>query len=150
MRVRVEGEPASEGSQILRLVVADTGIGILLEEQDRIFEPFTQTDASVTRRFGGTGLGLAISRRLASIIGGRIELQSVRGRGSEFTLHLSLPVACAASRRASVFNASPWPGPGLKVLVVEDDAATREVACQFLQLLGHEVDRSRGRLPCFG
>ena len=139
VRVRVEGEPASEGSQILRVVVADTGIGIPLEEQDRIFEPFTQTDASVTRRFGGTGLGLAISRRLASIIGGRIELQSVRGRGSEFTLRLSLPVACASSSKTSVFNASPWPGPGLKVLVVEDDAATREVACQFLQLLGHEV-----------
>jgi signal transduction histidine kinase len=70
--------------------VADTGVGIVPEQQDAIFEAFKQEDGSISRKFGGSGLGLAISRQLAELLGGRIEVDSEKGLGSCFTLRLPL------------------------------------------------------------
>ena len=74
----------------LEIAVADSGIGIPLEDQERIFDEFAQVDSSMSRAEGGTGLGLALSRQLAHVMGGEVTLASLVGRGSSFTL--SLPV----------------------------------------------------------
>jgi two-component system, sensor histidine kinase and response regulator len=71
------------------LSVADTGVGVALESQASIFEPFTQEDTTITRRFGGTGLGLAISKRYCESMGFALSLDSVPGEGSTFTIHFN-------------------------------------------------------------
>ena len=70
--------------------MADTGIGIAPEDQERIFAPFTQADASTTRQYGGTGLGLTITRRLVDLMGGRIWVESEPGKGQHLPLHGAL------------------------------------------------------------
>jgi signal transduction histidine kinase len=91
LRVRELGQTG--GRVTLRLDVTDSGIGIAPEHQQRIFEAFTQADASTTRRFGGTGLGLSIARRLVVMMGGKITLDSTVGQGSIFSVTLSLGLA---------------------------------------------------------
>jgi PAS domain S-box-containing protein len=90
---------ASDGADSLELVVQDNGIGMEGETLERLFSPFTQADASTTRRFGGTGLGLSISHRLVALMGGHIAVRSEPGQGSTFTVRLPmvLPVDDAAA-----------------------------------------------------
>ena len=78
--------------------VVDTGIGMTRDQVGRLFEPFTQVDASSTRRYGGTGLGLAISRRLAALLGGRFDVRSAPGRGTAFTFELPALIVPGARR----------------------------------------------------
>ena len=116
----------------VELAVRDTGIGIPKDRFDRLFQRFSQVDASTTRRFGGTGLGLAISERLATYLGGRIDVQSEEGVGSTFTLRL--PFTRVAHQAASPVTLS-----GKRVLVVDDHPVNRAVLARQLERWGLEV-----------
>jgi signal transduction histidine kinase/ActR/RegA family two-component response regulator len=135
--VGVAAEPATDGTQAVRIEVTDTGVGISAENLDHIFDPFEQADGSSTRSFGGTGLGLAISSRLAQAMGGRITVESTLGRGSLFTLHLTLPVAVAATPRGSGAETQAMRGFGRqpRVLVAEDNETNQLVIAQMLELV---------------
>ncbi|MBM4129883.1 response regulator, partial [bacterium] len=105
--------------------VKDTGIGIPRDKVDSIFEHFTQADTSSTRAHGGTGLGLTISQRLATMMGGRIWVESEVGRGSTF--HFTARFACGAESGASSDAALPPVCAGARVLVVDDNATNRRI-----------------------
>jgi PAS domain S-box-containing protein len=106
--VSVTSNPESGDGTMVRIDVADTGIGIDPRALNRMFEPFTQADASTTRNYGGTGLGLAIARELAERMGGRIGASSEPGRGSCFWFELPLaPPAHLADERRAVAAAAP-------------------------------------------
>lgn len=129
---------STDDMQTIEIAVSDTGIGISAADLDRIFEPFTQTDPSITRRFGGTGLGLAISRRFTEMMGGTLNVRSEAGHASTFTL--AVPLARADAELQPGIAAGHDDDTGsLNILVVEDDEATRLVARSFLERLGHKV-----------
>jgi len=118
---------AREGEDLLlHFAVADTGIGIAEEKRDSIFEPFTQADASTTRKYGGTGLGLTISTRLVSMMGGRIWVSSEVGRGSEF--HFTMRLRVADPRAIEIATiAPPEILRGVRVLVVDDNRTNQRI-----------------------
>jgi signal transduction histidine kinase/CheY-like chemotaxis protein len=119
--IRVTAELADEGASIV-FAVADTGIGIPEDEQERVFEEFTQVRGPHQTRVKGTGLGLPLCRRLASLLGGSISLRSVPGQGSTFTVTLPLRHQ-AAPVEAPLSEATPVADErGLPILVVEDQA----------------------------
>jgi two-component system sensor histidine kinase RpfC len=124
--LRVGGEPGGVQLVTLRFEVADTGIGIPPEAQERIFDRFTQADESITRRYGGTGLGLAIARQLSESLGGSLTVRSAPGLGSCFTLRAAF---------AQVADAAP----GLRGLVVLV-GPVREAADYRQRLAGWGVD----------
>jgi PAS domain S-box-containing protein len=135
-------EESAEGV-LLRVAVCDTGIGIAPEVQARLFAPFTQADASTTRRYGGTGLGLAICKRLVELMGGTIGAQSTPGAGSTFwfTLRLARRVdGVVRPARPMIEPAGVGPrGRRGRILVAEDNAINRLVAEGLLESLGYAV-----------
>ncbi|MFM8441765.1 MAG: PAS domain S-box protein [Methylococcus sp.] len=129
----------------LRFEIEDSGIGMDAEAVARLFTPFSQADASITRRFGGTGLGLSISKRLVELMGGEIGVRSTPGVGSVFWFDwpASRVAAPEPEPKASGERGSKPPGwvdlKGLRVLVVDDSAINRSVAQRALKLAGVAV-----------
>jgi PAS domain S-box-containing protein len=134
--------PATATSLTLRFAVADDGIGIPPDKHGRIFEYFTQLDASLNRGAGGTGLGLSISSNLAALMGGRIWVESEPGQGSTFyftavfALPESQPEPAAALRRRTERTGPVTP---LRILLVEDNRINQLVAKRLLERRGHTV-----------
>jgi len=118
---------AQEGENLLlHFTVADTGVGIPKEKRGSIFEPFTQADASTTRKFGGTGLGLTISSRLVEMMGGKIWVESDVGRGSEF--HFTARLGRAHANPLAAGTTTPTGNlRGVNVLVVDDNRTNRRI-----------------------
>ena len=104
--------------------VRDTGIGIPVETQRRLFRPFEQADSSTTRQYGGTGLGLAISRKIVELMGGEIWMESIPGEGS--TLHFTARLGIAENPEESAF-ASTSDLRGMPVLIIDDNATNRRI-----------------------
>ena len=124
--------------------VRDTGIGMTAEQLAKLFEAFTQADAATTRRYGGTGLGLALSRRLCRMMGGDVTVESEAGRGSTFTIRLPAHVADSVEEPAATAAVeSPRAGPGT-VLVIDDEAAVRDLMQRFLTKEGFRVVTAHG------
>ncbi|MHA6964067.1 hybrid sensor histidine kinase/response regulator [Zobellella denitrificans] len=120
---------------LLCFEVRDTGIGIMPEQLDKLFQAFTQVDASTTRKYGGTGLGLSISHHLVQLMQGNIRVESQPGRGSTFTVSLPLRPAPGVQSGAP----SPSFAPGQKVLLVDDNPLVLEVMGGILRQAGFVV-----------
>jgi two-component system, sensor histidine kinase and response regulator len=139
--VRAHVEARTEDAVAVRFEVADTGIGVALDDRERLFEPFSQADSSTTRRFGGTGLGLAISRQLVGAMGGTMGLESEPGRGSVFWFTVPLGIST---------DPETVPAPnaerlaGVRVLVVDDNATNRLILRDQLTAWGMTVETAEG------
>ena len=134
----VEGEKSLR----VRFEVRDTGIGMSLFVRARLFQPFSQGDASITRRFGGTGLGLAISKRLVDLMGGEIGIISEEGRGSTFWIELPFERAGVVAETGAVPVATEISGPhlgGLHMLAVDDNRLNLMVLERALKNEGADV-----------
>lgn len=145
--ISVRHDDLTEQEVTLKITVTDTGIGISPENQQRIFEGFSQAEASTTRRYGGTGLGLAISQRFVRLMGGELTLTSELGVGSTFGFSLRLPLGKEADLRKMAAPAEvevalpPALGrlAGLRLLVVEDNNINQMVAQELLASVGAHV-----------
>jgi CheY-like chemotaxis protein len=135
--VSVKCEPGPTPDQlVLQFAVADTGIGIPVDKQDRLFQSFSQVDSSTTRQFGGTGLGLAISKRLTELMGGVMTVESAEDKGSTF--RFSIVVRATSSDTAS-WRKPPLALKGRRVLHIEDNAAQRRAIAECARVWDLEV-----------
>ena len=121
--VSVQCEDANLNHAMMKITVADTGIGIAPDKLGILFDKFTQADTSTTRRYGGTGLGLTISKQLIELMGGSIQVQSILGKGSQFLCRLPLEVDFAPPEQPL----PPADLSGLRVLIVDDNDVNRRV-----------------------
>jgi PAS domain S-box-containing protein len=134
--VSVRARPAGSAQVLLDIAVRDTGIGIAPENQARIFEGFTQAEATTTRRFGGTGLGLVICQRLVDLMGGELSLRSDVGRGTVFSFSIELGVPVQPQRSAEPLQASR----ALDVLIVDDNVIARDTLATMARTNGWRVE----------
>jgi CheY-like chemotaxis protein len=132
-RVHLKFQPLEQGVQI---TVLDTGIGMSVEQVAAVFEPFTQADATISRRFGGTGLGTTIARQLVEAMDGRIAVSSEPGKGSEFRVFLPLP---AGRKPEDQHEMELVELPPLKILVADDVEQNLRLLSLVLEGAGHQV-----------
>ncbi len=134
--VRAELEEEAGDQVVVRFTVSDTGIGMRQPEIDRLFQPFSQADSSITRKFGGTGLGLVISKRLIEMMGGNIRVESTPGVGSKFvfTAHFEKAEKQANYRQSDLNDLR-----GLRVLAVDDSESSLHILKSYLESFTFEV-----------
>ncbi|MBL1216013.1 MAG: DUF3365 domain-containing protein [Planctomycetes bacterium] len=148
------GNAAGDHTACLTIAVRDTGVGISPENQQRLFQPFSQVDESATRRHGGTGLGLAISRRLAQLLGGDIHCHSRPGTGSEFRVTIEVAVSQDSCMLNSLADAAGTPArandkqhltnnperlDGVRILLAEDGPDNQRLITHILSKSGADV-----------
>jgi TMAO reductase system sensor TorS len=144
-QVTIEISVRSRGNGVvLEFAVHDSGLGIAPENQLRIFEPFSQADGSMSRRFGGTGLGLTISSRLVYMMGGNIWVDSRPGEGScfHFTIRVDIAGATPSGQTAAPGGSRGGGGPAarpLRVLLAEDHVVNQRIVVRLLEKQGHSV-----------
>jgi PAS domain S-box-containing protein len=142
LEVWAQPEPSSpSGRRRVYFSVSDTGVGIPEDKISRVFERFTQSDSSFTRKYEGAGLGLAIVKRILELMGGHIVMDSEVSQGTNVTFHLPMQPANAGRirSRSGPSAASHEPGPSLSILVAEDDRISQMYICQQLRVLGHQA-----------
>ncbi|MEM1240829.1 MAG: response regulator [Cyanobacteria bacterium P01_H01_bin.26] len=150
----VEQIPGADGfASWLRFIVSDTGIGMKDDQIEKIFDAFTQADASTTRKYGGTGLGLAITKQFINMMGGDISVESIYGQGTTFSLIIPQTVQAAnpkgktffapttpsASEPTTVVNAPASAASKQTILVIDDDGDAREILRRSLDEAGYNV-----------
>ncbi|HYW57433.1 MAG TPA: ATP-binding protein [Polaromonas sp.] len=168
VRISADIVDRKNGEERIRFSVKDTGIGISEEHQQLLFQPFAQADLSITRRYGGTGLGLAICQRLASLMGGSIQMFSQPGVGTTMVLELSLPIADPASlvpaesganqrntftdaaTRRKAPETSVAEAEGTLVLLVDDHPTNRSLLTRQLNLLGYASESANNGVEALG
>ncbi|HDN28020.1 MAG TPA: response regulator [Thioploca sp.] len=126
--------------------IEDQGIGMTLSQREKLFEPFTQADASTTRQYGGTGLGLTISKYFTEMMGGGIAVESQLGQGSTFTVHLPAYVATISPTvfKGMASLTPALPKNGNTVLVIDDDTTVQELLHTYLSKQGYHVVTATG------
>ena len=122
----------------ITFIVKDTGVGMTPEQLNRLFQPFTQADASITRRFGGTGLGLAITQRFCELMNGKLSVQSTAGLGSEFTM--VLPAGLSKQLDTSPPRTDAVSNRKTIVLAIDDDSGVHDLLRRFLAKYGFRVE----------
>jgi signal transduction histidine kinase/CheY-like chemotaxis protein len=142
--IAVSSSAAGDGDVMVAVRIRDTGIGMMPEVQQKLFQPFTQADSSIARKYGGTGLGLAISLRLAELMGGGIAVESSPGAGSTFTLTFRAKTQAMPESVVALATERVRPPPkslhGLRVLVVDDIQVNRDVIKHFLAPHGCQIN----------
>jgi PAS domain S-box-containing protein len=141
VRVTITSEATNETTRAVAVAVADTGIGIAGDKLGSVFDKFVQAETSMSRRFGGTGLGLTISKTLAELMGGSIQVESVVGKGSIFTLNIPLQLT---ADDVAISEGSPkleeTPPFRATILLVEDHQPNILVTTAYLEMLGIDCD----------
>jgi|GEM_PF-4886847 len=138
--IRVKVIENQADAALLRFEVSDSGVGIAMDAQARIFEVFSQADISTTRKYGGTGLGLTISKQLTEMLGGKIGLESEVGKGSTFWFTACLKKCSPSSEATSRSKGFPSILDGTRGLIINDNATNCEILCRQLRAWGINID----------